>query len=350
MMHIYQSDKNFMAKTTNKPRVAITMGDVSGIGPEVIYKAFLHNKLSQMATFVIIGDLDVIKNLTQYIKGNLKINVLKDKTYDSLKESINLIDLDNISSRDYKIGFPNKKTALAAKQYLDKAIALAKTGRIDCIVTGPIHKKTMSLTDFNSPGHTEYIADRCDTKDFAMMMVSKYFKVILVTTHIPLKDVPSTIKTDEILKKIKLAHISLVRYFGIRKPRLALCALNPHSGEEGVFGTEEKDILLPAVRLARKAHIDIAGPLASDSLFPKAYKGAYDALICLYHDQAMIPIKLFGPEDTVNLTLGLPFIRTSPAHGTGHDIAGFFRADEASMCSAIRLATKIYKNSLRGSF
>lgn len=334
-----------MVKVNSKPRIAVTMGDISGIGPEIIYKAFLRNKLSRTATFVIIGDLDVIENLKKYIKGDLKVNVLKDNGYDFVGESVNLVDLDNISPRDYKIGFPNKKTALAAKQYLDRAIELVMNGIIDCIVTGPIHKKTMSLIDFDSPGHTEYIADKCNVKDFAMMMASRYFKVILVTTHIPLKDVPSTIKTDRILKKIKLAHTSLIRYFGIRKPKLALCALNPHSGEEGVFGTEEQDILLPAARLARKAHIDIEGPLASDSLFPRAYKGAYDALICLYHDQAMIPIKLFGPEDTVNLTLGLPFIRTSPGHGTGHDIAGFFKADESSMCSAIKLAIQMYRNS-----
>ncbi len=339
-----------MAKAKDKPRIAITMGDVSGIGPEVIYKAFLRNKLSAKAVFVVIGNLGVIRNLEKYIKGYLRINVLKDKSCDFVEDELNLIDLNNVSGGDYKIGEPNRKTALAAKQYLDKAIALAKSGRIDCIVTGPIHKKAMSLVDFNSSGHTEYIADKCNVKDFAMMMVSKYFKVILATTHIPLKDVPSAIKTGEILKKIKLAHISLIRYFGIRKPKLALCALNPHCGEGGVFGTEEKDILLPAARLAQKAHIDIKGPLAPDSLFSKAYKGAYDALICLYHDQAMIPIKLFGSSDAVNLTLGLPFIRTSPGHGTACDIADAFKADESSMYSAIRLATEIYKNSLRGSF
>ncbi|MBM3254516.1 MAG: 4-hydroxythreonine-4-phosphate dehydrogenase PdxA, partial [Candidatus Omnitrophica bacterium] len=260
------------------------------------------------------------------------------------------IDMDNISSRDYKLGCPNRKTALASKQYIDEAIKLAKLGDVDCVVTGPIHKKSMNSINFGLPGHTEYIAHQCNVKDFAMMMVSGYFKVILVTTHIPLKEVAYAIKKETIFKKIKLAHTFLRSYFGIAKPKIALCALNPHSGEDGILGQEEKEILLPAVRYAQRANIDITGPLPSDSLFSKAFKGIYDAVVCLYHDQAMIPIKIFGLENTVNITLGLPFIRTSPAHGTAHDIADKFVADENSMHSAIKLAIEIYRNRLRGSF
>ncbi len=336
---------------SNNPVVAITLGDVSGVGPEITYRALLDKSLRSKAAFVVVGDLDVIRHLKKRIKRDLKLNTAGAGNCSFIKGAVNLIDLSNISSSDYKIGFPNKHTALASKQYIDEAVRLAKSGKVDCIVTSPIHKESMNRVGFKFPGHTEYIAYLCGIENnFAMMMASERLKAILITTHVPLKDVPRLIKEGVVLEKIKLAHIFLKSYFGIDKPRIALCALNPHSGEGGIFGLEEKRILLPASNAARRAGIDITPPLASDSLFAKIYRGDYDAAICMYHDQAMIPIKMFGLNNTVNITLGLPFIRTSPAHGTAHDIADKFTADESSMRSAIELAIDMYKNRLRGSF
>ncbi|MFH0839344.1 MAG: 4-hydroxythreonine-4-phosphate dehydrogenase PdxA [Candidatus Omnitrophota bacterium] len=334
-----------------KPKIALTLGDVSGIGPEITYKALLHHAMHKKATFVVIGTLAVLKGLKKYTKKDLPVHVLKKSSasYAFKEHCINIIDLNNISEKDYVRGVPNKKTAQAAKDFIDEAVRLARSSSVDAIVTGPIHKKSMSRIGFDFPGHTEYLAALCKIREFAMMMVSRHFKVILVTTHVPLSKIPALIKTDEVVKKIKLSHLALETYFGVRKPKIALCGLNPHAGEEGIFGLEEKKVLLPAVKKSRNENINVTGPLPSDTLFLKAYRGDYDAVVCLYHDQAMIPIKMFGFSGVVNMTLGLPFIRTSPAHGTAHDIAPMLNADESSMLAAIELAIRACNNKLRGA-
>jgi 4-hydroxythreonine-4-phosphate dehydrogenase len=222
--------------------------------------------------------------------------------------------------------------------YIKEAVHLALRGEIDAVATAPISKKAISDAGYHYPGHTELLAELTGTSDYAMMLMGERLKVVPVTIHCSLKKVPSLLNPEIILRIIKVTTQSLKLYFDLDNPRIAVAALNPHAGEGGIFGREEKEVIIPAIEEAKKLGITVSGPLPGDTLFFYAAQGAYDVVVCMYHDQALIPLKLLHFEDAVNVTLGLPIVRTSVDHGTAYDIAGTGRAKPDSLFNAIKWA------------
>ena len=310
-----------------KPRVVITIGDPSGIGPEVTLKALAHPKIAGCADFLVIGDRSVIESACSDMRLRFKAP---------------LVDLGNVPRRTFRYGRADAAFGRASVEYLDEALILLRDGRADCIVTAPVNKSSIragALPDFE--GHTEYLAHRTHTRDYAMMFVGTAMKITLVTRHIALKNVPSRLTPDAVYRSIAITHKYLSRYFSIRHPRIAVAGLNPHAGEGGIFGDEEARAITPAIKRASQRMKGVSGPYPPDVIFHDALTGKYDAVVSMYHDQALIPFKLLYFKDGVNLTLGLPFVRTSPDHGTAFDIAGKAVADPSSMIEAIRLAARL---------
>lgn len=305
------------------------MGDPSGIGPAVIAKAF--PRLKGIADFTVIGDKGVFQRLP-----------LKARRLSSVK----FIDLRNVRRHNFQFGKVRAEYARASIEYLDRALDLIKEKAIDCLVTSPVSKEAISSAGFKYHGHTEYFAERTNTKYLAMMLLNKTLKTVLVTRHVALKDVPSKINKDAISKAILLAHSSLKRLFSIQNPKIAVCGLNPHASDNGLIGNEENSVIAPVIRrLKSKLGIQIDGPLSADVAVYKTGNGEYDCVIAMYHDQALIPLKLCGSDSGVNLTLGLPFIRTSPLHGTAFDIAGNFGlVNPNSLIAAVKLAIRCTLN------
>jgi 4-hydroxythreonine-4-phosphate dehydrogenase len=312
-----------------KTRVGITMGDPSGIGPSILLKAI--RRLRGSAEFLIIGDAWVLGK----VENALGARLFK-------YQGVRLIDLKNVPRKDFAFGKIRAEYGKASIEYLDKAMDLLIAKEIDCLVTCPISKEAVKLAGFRFPGHTEYLAQCTATRDFAMMLLNRRLKFSLLTTHIPLKDVSSQINKGIIRKNIVLVVTSLKKLWAIKKPRIVVCGLNPHASDGGIIGKEELAILKPALkglRIRLKAVIE--GPVSSDAAILKASKGKFDAVVAMYHDQALIPLKLTGYETGVNMTLGLPFVRTSPLHGTAFDIAAIpSLADPSSLIEAIKLAVK----------
>lgn len=313
---------------SSNPRLVITLGDPAGIGPEVCLKALINPQVKNRANFLLIGDKVVVKGLKKKLK---------------IKTEFNLLDLGIIKEK-IKFGQVNPLYGYASLNYIKKAVELIKTNKADSLVTAPVNKQSINLAGYNFSGHTEYLA-KLDKAKFAVMMFAiPHLKVSLVTRHIPLNKVSHYLKTEDIYRTIIISTQGLKKYFGLAKPRIAVCGLNPHSGEGGKFGREEEKIIIPAIVKANKSIPNLVGPLASDGLF--AQKDKFDLIVAMYHDQGMIPVKMFSFEKAVNLTLGFSFIRTSPAHGTAYDIAGLGIAKESSMVEAMKTAINMIKQKL----
>jgi len=341
-----------------KIRIAVTMGDASGIGPEIAVKMFKHNNIGAMADVFVIGDLFPLLGAQRNISRNTAIRPIpaskfsvqkhggnKDIKLSKDRNIINLLDMNILGPEDYCPGEMSPKAAKAAYLYVRKAIELAKSGMIDAIVTAPINKEAFHSAGINYPGHTEILGKFTGTKDFVMMLAGEKLKVTLVTVHRSIKSVPGLLSAEKILKTISVTHKSLKQDFGIKSPRIAVLGLNPHSGEGGKFGNEEQKIIAPAIKKAVKKGIDARGPFPADTIFSRIVeKNDFDAAVCMYHDQGLIPVKLLYFDTGVNITLGLPFVRTSPDHGTAYDIAGTGRASELSILSALKAAIQIAKN------
>lgn len=312
---------------SNKPNIVITMGDPSGVGPEVTLKALASPKVKGLANFLLIGDGSVIARLKK--DAGLVLNE-------------RLLDLSNVSGKRFVYGRCDAGFGASSMQYIDSALELLEAGAADALVTAPVNKSAIRLAGYRGfEGHTEYLAGKSGTKDFAMMFVGPRLKIALVTRHIALKDVSSELSVNVIYRTICLAQECLKKYFGIASPRIAVCGLNPHAGENGAFGNEEGRIIVPAIRKASRHIKRIAGPVSPDAVFGLALAGRFDCVISMYHDQALIPFKMLYFDSGVNLTLGLPFIRTSPDHGTAFDIAGKGIANPASMIEAVKLACRL---------
>ena len=312
-----------MHRLKSKIRVGITMGDPAGIGSAVIRKAII--KLKGLMDFVIIGDKWVFD----------KVPGPKSQI-----PNCRFIDLHNVPHKYFEFGKVKAEYGRASVEYLDKAIELIKNKGIDCLVTCPVSKEAISLGGFDKfLGHTEYLAARTNTEYFAMMLLNKKLRFSLVTRHIPLRDVPSELDTGKIYKTVLLTYRSLKELFLIKNPRIAVCGLNPHASDNGLLGEEENKIIKPALMRLGESIKNIDGPLPADVAVLKAAQKKYDCIIAMYHDQALIPLKILGAYTGVNLTLGLGFIRTSPLHGTAFDIATKFNlANPTSLIEAIRLA------------
>lgn len=318
-----------MHKLQHKITVGITMGDPSGIGSIIIHKAI--HKLNDLIDFVVIGDRWVFEQ-AQSAKACKAQNLI-------------FIDLNNVSRKNFKFGKISAEYGRASVEYLNKALELIKRKKIDCLVTCPISKEAINMAGFNFPGHTEYLAQCTNTKNFLMMLLNKRLKITLVTRHISLKEVPLKLNKDKIYKTVLLTYRSLKELFSIRNPRIVVCGLNPHASDNGLIGNEENRIIKPALSILRKRIKHIYGPLSSDVAILKASQKEYDCVVTMYHDQALIPLKLLDSQTGVNITCGLPFIRTSPLHGTAFDIANNYAlTNPSSLIEAIRTAVKCRLN------
>ncbi len=275
-----------------------------------------------MNGLTVIGDLSLLKSLAQQLKLRVPWSLF------------GWLDIPNAGS--VRSGRPGKGSGRAAYAYLVEAVRVLKRGEAEALVTGPVSKEGIARAGIRWRGHTEYLAEEFRRKT-TMMFVTGRFRASLITTHWAIREVPGRLRRSEVKRVLEATRGALVRDFGIRRPRIGLAALNPHGGEGGMFGGEEKRVLRPAARSVR----GVTGPLPSDSLMQAAARGEYDAVVALYHDQALIPVKLLGWERAVNVTLGLPFVRTSPVHGTAFDLAGRGTADPSSMRAAIQLAIQL---------
>lgn len=319
-----------------RPVIGITMGDAGGIGPEIIVKALSKREIYRVSSPLVIGDGKVISS-------ELKINSISKIAEARFKfGTVDLVDLKNIRMEKLKIGKVNKMAAQAAIEYIKKAVSLAREGGIDAIVTTPINKRGLHEAGLKFSGHTELLAHLTKTENYAMMLVGGPLKVVLVTTHLPLSKVSSSLSKEKIYQTIRLTWENM-KYFGIRKPRIGVAGLNPHAGEEGLFGKEERKFIIPAVRKAKRKGIKVEGPIPPDTIFHRALKGEFNCVVCMYHDQGLIPLKMLAFDRGVNITLGLPIIRTSVDHGTAYGIAGKGVANPQSLIEAIGLAAKLVK-------
>jgi 4-hydroxythreonine-4-phosphate dehydrogenase len=311
-----------------KPIVGITLGDPSGIGPEVAIKAATSSTVRRICVPLLIGSpilaMEMIKSL-RLRRPAIPVSPTSDP------------------QAAIPLGRPSAEAGKQALQAIRSGVTLWEEGKIEALVTAPVSKESLRLAGCSYPGHTELLAHLTKARKSAMMFVAGNLRVILATIHLPLRKVPSLLTPQLIWGKALLAEEALRAYFGVEKPRMALCGLNPHAGEEGQFGWEEKKILAPVVKALARKGLAISGPYAADALFSSQARKKYDAIIALYHDQGLIPIKAIASKHCVNLTLGLPMIRTSPGHGTAYDIAGKGLADPSSMIAAIEVACEILK-------
>lgn len=318
------------------------MGDPAGIGPEVVAKALAGKTLHRICRPLVIGSRPVMERTIAALK--LRLSVVPVAGHDPQPRRIGIVGvIDPLEQplKRFTPGVAAADTGAASVAFIKKAVELAQIGCIDGIVTAPINKEAINLAGCHYPGHTELLADLTKTQESGMMIVGGPLRIMFVTTHVAIKDLSSLLTQAKIEKGIRLAHCALTNLFGIKKPRIGVAALNPHAGEHGLFGDEEARVVLPAARAARAQGILASDPLPADTLFGKAAKGQYDGVVALYHDQGLIPLKLVAFGTCVNLTVGLPIIRTSVDHGTAFDIVGKGIADPGSLLAAVTLAAKL---------
>jgi 4-hydroxythreonine-4-phosphate dehydrogenase len=317
--------------------IGITMGDPAGVGAEIILKS-LEKRESSASGYVIFGSIGILeyyKNLLGIKKDIIKINDISEIDLDK----INVFDVLELSEKDIKIGRVSAKCGDAAFQYIKAAIEYAMQGKTKGVVTAPLNKEALHLGGHLFDGHTEIFAKLTNTKKYSMMLQGGTLKVIHVSTHVSLREACDRVKNDRVLEVIKLAFETLHR-MGIENPKIAVAGLNPHAGESGIFGSEEIKEITPAVEEAKAQGLNVHGPIPSDTVFLKAAKGHYDIVVSMYHDQCHIPLKLLGFDEGVNMTIGLPIIRTSVDHGTAFDIAGKGIASESSIIEAMKAAER----------
>jgi len=322
------------------PRIGITMGDPAGIGPEIIVKALPSKGISRVCRPFVLGDVGILKEASEGI-GPRSFHAME--TPGDISESPGMIDVLPLSDLKGSVtpGKPTRDGGKAMVDYILKAVELATSGQAAAMVTCPISKELMNQAGYTFDGHTELIAHLTRTKDYVMMLAGERLRVALATIHCPLREVPERINKGLIEKTITITCQALEKDFGISNPRVAVAALNPHAGEAGLFGREDREIIQPAVEEARKSGFSVEGPFPADTVFYHALNGRFDAVVAMYHDQGLIPLKLLHFSDAVNLTLGLPIVRTSVDHGTAYDIAGKGIADPSSLIAAIKMAARI---------
>lgn len=319
-----------------KPVIAITSGDPCGIGPEVILKALRGVGTAPHVRWLVIGDLRVFQQLAKRLRRRLPPwQVIPDRA-DAARAHGRMLFLDCGHRGRFTPGATSRGAGAASLDYLKEAIALWKAKQAHALVTGPVTKWAVAQSVPGFVGQTEWLAAATRTRDVVMLFASERLRVALLTRHLPLKRVAAALNRRVVEMTITLLHGELRRRFHIARPRIAVCGINPHAGEEGRLGSEERRIIAPALRALRRARIACEGPFAADGLFPRA--GDYDAIVCAYHDQALIPFKLAARDTGCQVSVGLPLVRTSPDHGSALDIAGQGRANPGSMRSAMRLA------------
>ena len=337
-----------------RPILALTMGDAAGIGPEICAKALSVEEIYEICRPLVVGDLGAMRMGAEVGGVRLGLNPVEG-VQDALFEwgAIDVLDLGNIDVEDLVMGVPQAMAGRASVEYVVRAAEMAMAGDVDAVVTAPLNKEAMNMAGFPYAGHTELLAELSGTRDYAMMLLAGSLRVVHVTTHVPLREVPDLITRDRVLQKIRIAERA-ARALGVERPRIAVVGLNPHSGEGGMFGREEIEAITPSIDDARGLGLDVEGPIPADTVYGKAAGGAYDIVVAMYHDQGHIPVKLagfkweadeggWGSVSGVNVTVGLPFIRTSVDHGTAYGKAGRREgtANPESMMDAMRIAVRM---------
>lgn len=341
-------------KTKTKPIIGISMGDPASIGPEVTIKAVATKKIQDNCKPIIIGDANLLNQVIKITNSKIKLNIIKSVEEAQFRKNIiDVFDMKNVDLDNFKFGEVSAKSGNAAFQNVVKLIELALSGEIDATVTGPINKESINLAGHKFSGHTEIYAEHTKTSKYAMLLVEENLRVIHVSTHVSLREACDLVKKDRILETIQLID-EACKDIGIENPRIGVAGLNPHSGDNGLFGFEEEEEIMPAILEAKSQGYNVDGPIPPDTLFPKAIGGVYDGCVAMYHDQGHIPFKIVGfnwdkekkkmkSVRGVNITLGLPIIRTSVDHGTAMEIAGQNIASEDAMILAIEYAIRLTK-------
>jgi 4-hydroxythreonine-4-phosphate dehydrogenase len=324
------------------PPLIITMGDPTGIGPEIIVKALLSGALDGLSRpLLVAGDTGVLQRAAGIFRVDTVLRPGAGLATHHLQvghRHLNVAALTELPVERLGYGRPDDACGRAMAEYIEWACDRCLAGEAAAMVTAPISKAAIKAAGYDFPGHTELLARRCGTEQVVMMLAGERLKVCLVTTHLALRDVPQALSTEAILTTVRITDAAFRGFFGLQLPRLAVLALNPHAGEGGQFGDEEERLIRPAIVAAQAEGIAATGPHSADTLFHFAAQGACDAVICMYHDQGLIPLKLLHFDDGVNVTLGLPIVRTSVDHGTAYDIAGTGQASEKSLVAAVRMA------------
>ncbi|MEM2902693.1 MAG: 4-hydroxythreonine-4-phosphate dehydrogenase PdxA [Candidatus Bathyarchaeia archaeon] len=326
-----------------KPIVAVTMGDPAGIGPEVACKALASRGVRMVCRPLLIGDSDSLTEALKISKLSLRLNMVQEPSQARFQRGvIDIINMGNVDHEQLEVGRPQASAGKASIEYVEKAVSFALKGEVDAVATAPISKEAIWMAGYRYPGHTELLAQLTNTREYAMMLYSKKLKVVHVSTHVSLRQAIDLVKKPRIRVAIRLSHQAL-RSMGYSNPRIAVAGLNPHAGESGIFGDEEIEEISPAVAEAREEGFETYGPFPPDTVFYRALRGEFDCVVAMYHDQGHIPVKSLGFQKGVNVTLGLPIIRTSVDHGTAWDKAAarLGNADPGSMIEAIKLAAKM---------
>ena len=326
------------------PIVGITMGDPTGIGPEIIVKALSLEEPFRVCRPVVFGDLEVLSRAILIQKLSAAIEVIEKIPEEGyLPGKIFLFPVSRLDITSIRFGKPDKSCGEAMVRYIEEAVKWVMKGSLGAITTCPINKQAMNTAGYSFPGHTEFLGHLTHASPVGMMFLGSKWKIVLVTTHLPLKDVSEWITTSRILSILRLTDEGMKKYFGIPHPKMAVLGLNPHCGEEGLLGEEEREEVLPAIAEAKSLGMNVEGPFPADSFFNLSGNSAFDVVVSMYHDQGLIPIKMLDFKEAVNFTLGLPFIRTSVDHGTAYDLAGKGLADPANLVKAIVTAANLSK-------
>jgi 4-hydroxythreonine-4-phosphate dehydrogenase len=322
------------------PLIAVTMGDPAGIGPEIVAKTFADPGFGEENRALVVGDPAILERAAKLLGLPLRVNEISEPEEAAFEPgTVDVLAVGEVPG-DLPFGELDARAGDAAFRYVERATELASAGRLAAIATAPLNKEAMHLAGHKYPGHTEILAELTGTEDYAMMLVTDELKVIHVSTHVSLMEAIKRVQPDRELAVIRLAHGSMQK-LGVESPKVAVAGLNPHAGENGLFGTEDAERIAPAIEEARAEGIDASGPHPPDTVLMRARRGIFDIVVVQYHDQGHIPVKLMGFDTGVNVTVGLPFFRTSVDHGTAFDIAGTGKADHASMRAAIDLARKL---------
>ncbi len=327
------------------PKIGITMGDPTGIGPEIIVKALSMAEPFQVCKPIVFGDREVLSRAIQIQHLSATLEIIGEVPEDGyLPRKIFLLPLSQLKVASLRFGQPDRACGEAMVTYIKEAVRWVRSGKLDAMTTCPINKQAMNEAGYHFPGHTELLAHLAQASTVAMMFLGSKWKVVLVTTHLPLKDVSKSITSNRILATLRLADEGMKKYFGISHPKMAVLGLNPHCGEEGLLGEEEGREILPAMAEAKTLGMDVEGPFPADSFFDLSGHIAFDVVVSMYHDQGLIPIKMVDFKEAVNFTLGLPFVRTSVDHGTAYNIAGKGLADPNNLIKALLIASNLSKS------
>lgn len=326
-----------------RPILGITMGDGAGVGPEIIAKALLHEDIYKIAKPLVFGDAKIMQRAVKIVNADIKCNIVTDPAQGRYEYGVmDIIDLDNLPV-DLPFAKVDGRAGKAAYEYIEKAVHYAMKHEVHAIVTAPLNKEALNMGGVHYPGHTEILGHLTGQKDFSMMLTSPKLRVIHVSTHIALHDVPNVVKKERIGKVIDLAQETL-KLMGFEEPRIAVAGLNPHCGEGGLFGDEDDKEIVPAVNEAKAKGYNVTGPVPPDSVFHRAANlNEFDIVVVMYHDQGHIPIKVLGFDSGVNVTVGLPCIRTSVDHGTAFPVTGTGKASENSMLESLKLGAQMAK-------